>query len=827
MLLELPRIDARPVSSAPAMIVDSFAGGGGASTGIEAALGCPITVAINHDPEAVAMHLANHPDTLHYCQSVWAADPLEVVRDPATGLPRRVQLAWFSPDCKHFSKAKGGKPVEKHIRDLAWIVVEWAERVGPDVIMLENVEEFKTWAPLGPDNRPVRPGQPVAVDAPLSLALEAAEPQPSPQPARKGRKRTAAPHGETFEAWVSALRRLDYKIEWRELRACDYGAPTSRKRLYLIARRDGVRITWPRPTHGKPGSPEVLTGERLPWRTAAECIDFSIQCPSIFDRMRPLKEATNRRIAHGVVRYVIERKPFIVGTAFTNTRASRVFDPQDPLRTTTSQPEYGLVNAGVFPLTHHGAHRFYSAGEPFVTITGAHRGELATVGATIVPVTHSQGGNRARSAAEPLRTITTAKGGELAGVTVTLAPFVPVFRNNMVGSPVDDPMRTVTANGNPARPAGAQPLAYAEAVLAPLFVRTAHGEQDKSGKKRGRGSHEVTETFPTVTASQDSALLGAVLAPLVVGCGGRRGQSGPVDLKTPYPTITAKNDACLVGATMVQMGYGERAGQRPRALDLVAPLGTIVAGGAKHGLVTAHLEKFSENSRGRPVDQPFDTVMAGAPRFGQVSAFLTHFYTSNTNGGQGDPAKPVKTVTAGGQHHGIVCAHMEQANTGLVGHDMREPVSTIVGKGCTQRPIQTTLIAADALPADMMDRAVKVAAFLIKYYGNEDDGHGLAKPIGTVTTKDRFAVVTVTIDAVTYVIVDIGMRMLTPRELANAQGFPSSYVLDPIGPNGKPLTKSAQIRMIGNSVCPAMSEALVRANLPDLCVDRPAEAVAA
>jgi len=235
---------------------------------------------------------------------------------------------------------------------------------------------------------------------------------------------------------------------------------------------------------------------------------------------------------------------------------------------------------------------------------------------------------------------------------------------------------------------------------------------------------------------------------------------------------------------MVQTGYGEREGQSPRSLDVGAPLGAVVAGGGKHAAVTA---------------------------------FLSHFYTSNTNGGRGDLGEPAKAVTAEGKHHAVVCAHMEQANTGLVGHAMTEAVSTIVGKGCTQRLVETTMIEADALPAPMMERAVKVAAFLIKYYGNEVDGHGLAAPLGTVTTKDRFAVVTVTIDAVTYVIVDIGMRMLTRRELANAQGFPPTYELAPIGPNGKPLSISSSIRMIGNSVCPDVAEALVRANLPDLC----------
>ncbi|MDE1901479.1 MAG: DNA cytosine methyltransferase [Alphaproteobacteria bacterium] len=249
------------------LIVDNFAGGGGASTGIEMGLGCSIDIAINHDDEAVAMHTANHPGAEHLCQSVWRADP----RDVTKGRP--VSLAWFSPDCKHFSKAKGGKPVEKHIRDLAWVVVHWAKLVRPAVIMLENVEEFKDWGPLTSTE-----------DGKLI-----------PCPLRKG---------FTFRRWCGELKKLGYKIEYRELRACDYGAPTIRKRLFLIARCDGKPIVWPAPTHG-PGL--------IPYRTAADCIDWSIPCPSIFERKRPLAEATLRRIAKGIFRYVIDApKPFIV-----------------------------------------------------------------------------------------------------------------------------------------------------------------------------------------------------------------------------------------------------------------------------------------------------------------------------------------------------------------------------------------------------------------------------------------------------------------------------------------------------------------------------------
>ena len=277
------------------LVVDNFAGGGGASTGIERAIGRPVDIAINHDPEAVAMHQANHPQTLHLCESVWDVNPREVCAG------RRVGLAWFSPDCRHFSKAKGGKPVEKKIRGLAWVAVRWAATVQPRVICLENVEEFVTWGPLTQDGRPC--------------------------PRNRGRE---------FRAFVNALQRLGYAVEWRELRACDYGAPTSRKRLFLIARRDGQPIAWPEPTHG-PG--------RKDYRTAAECIDWSIQCPSIFERERPLAEATLRRVAAGIQRYVIDAaEPYIVRLGHTgHGDAGKVRSVHEPLSTITSKAEHLLV----------------------------------------------------------------------------------------------------------------------------------------------------------------------------------------------------------------------------------------------------------------------------------------------------------------------------------------------------------------------------------------------------------------------------------------------------------------------------------------------------
>lgn len=281
------------------LVVDLFAGGGGASTGIELATGRHVDIAVNHDPEAVSLHEANHPQTRHYVSDVFEVDPRAVCGDQAVG------LLWASPDCKHFSKAKGGKPVSKKIRGLAWVVVRWAKAVRPRVICLENVEEFQTWGPLADDGRPC--------------------------PERKG---------ATFKRWVAQLRALGYAVEWRELRACDFGAPTIRKRLFLVARCDGEPIVWPTPTHGPKGS------GLKPYRTAADCIDWSLPCPSIFERERPLAEATLRRIAHGIKRYVIEAaQPYIVRIGHTgHGDAGKARSVHDPLSTITSKAEHLLAS---------------------------------------------------------------------------------------------------------------------------------------------------------------------------------------------------------------------------------------------------------------------------------------------------------------------------------------------------------------------------------------------------------------------------------------------------------------------------------------------------
>lgn len=492
------------------VIADNFAGGGGASLGIELALGRSPDVAVNHDAEAIAMHAANHPTTRHHIESVWKVDPRQATR----GKP--VALAWFSPDCKHHSKAKGGKPREQKIRGLAWVAVTWAHRVRPRVIALENVEEFRDWGPLhrsGPDA-----GKPIA--------------------RRKG---------ETFRAFVRKLERLGYVVEHRLLRACDYGAPTTRRRLFLIARRDGRPIRWPLPTHGP-----MLAA---PHRTAAECIDWSIPCPSIFDRDRPLADKTLARIARGVRKYVL----------------------------------------------------------------GAAR------------------------------------------------PFLMINNENNVPRSVDSPVSTITT-----------------------------------------GNRQF--------------------------------------LAVPY---------------LVHRSNGERVGQAPRIYDVATPLGTIVAQGQKHALCAAFLAK--------------------------------HYGDRATGGWNGGSAadRPIDTVTVR-DHHSLVAAHLVRYNGDRRGAERVAGLDEPLGTQDTAR------------------RYALVASFLARYNGTST-GQQLEEPISTIDTRDRFALVTVTIDGEEYVVVDIGMRMLTPRELFRAQGFGDEYLIAPDGPGGKPLTKTAQIRMCGNSVSPPVAAAVVRA----------------
>jgi DNA (cytosine-5)-methyltransferase 1 len=567
------------------LIIDSFAGGGGASTGIERALGRSPDIAINHDAVALAMHAANHPNTRHLPHNVWKVDPTAVCEGQPVG------LLWASPDCKHFSKAKGGRPVEQNIRDLAWVVVRWARQVKPRVIFLENVEEFATWGPLGDDNRPC--------------------------PDRKG---------STFKRWKRELQKLGYKIEHRELCAADYGAPTIRKRLFLIARCDGLPIIWPKATHGRPNSLGVINGKLKPWRTAAEIIDWTLPCHSIFltreegravGVKRPLADNTMARVARGTKRYVLDS-------------------------------------------------------------------------------------------------------------------------------------------------------------ATPFIVRTAHGEADKNGKKRGRGEHAMDEPLPTATATRDLAVVAPFVTKFNTGATGHRADE-------PLHTITSCFSAHhpaggstfgVVAPVLINTRNGEREGQAPRIFDIKAPYPTVTAKGSQGALVAAFLAQHNITrgdgiNPGRDAREPVSTIMQSGSHQAVVSAGLVSLKGTER---RGSPSlAPVPAITAGGYH------------------------------------------------------VAEVRAFLVKYYGTDQDPR-LEEPVHTGTTRNRFGVVTVSIEGESFALVDIGMRMLSPRELFRAQGFIDRYTIEygiAVADDAErewrkgervPITKTDQIRMCGNSVCPDVAEALVRAN---------------
>lgn len=392
------------------LIVDSFAGGGGASTGIELATGRVVDIAINHDPDAIRMHAANHPYTAHYEASVWEVNPVEVCGG------RRVGLLWASPDCKHFSKASGGVPKSKRVRGLAWVVLRWAGTVRPRVIILENVEEFRTWGP-------VRKGRPVRAKA-----------------------------GQTFRKWLSQLQALGYETEWRELVAADYGAPTTRKRFFLIARCDGQPVQWPEPTHAPADSPDVRAGLKQPWRTAAEIIDWTLPCPSIFDSrqeimeryglkaQRPLKPNTMRRVARGIDKFVIGAgEPFIVGVG------GRCGDcpPRgvaEPHRTVTAKADAAFCTPCL--IQYHaekadGETRGQAVSEALRTVDASNRYGLAA--ASLCKYYGGSYHGHGQSAGSPLHTVTTKDRESVCVASLSK------FYGGVTGVSPECPVPTVTA----------------------------------------------------------------------------------------------------------------------------------------------------------------------------------------------------------------------------------------------------------------------------------------------------------------------------------------------------------------------------------------------
>lgn len=578
------------------LVVDNFAGGGGASTGIEMATGYNVDIAINHDPEAIRMHKTNHPNTKHFCEDVWQVDPVAACNGHPVG------LAWFSPDCKHFSKAKGGKPKDKFIRGLAWVACRWAGLVRHRVIMLENVEEFKTWGPLNRGHHPIK-----------------------------------AKQGKTFEKFVQQLTDLGYVVEFHELVAADYGAPTMRKRFFMIARCDGKPIIWPKPTHAPADSEAVKAGLLKPYVGAYTQLDFSLPCPSIFDTsdeikekygiraVRPLAPKTMERIARGLKKFVLENpEPFIIQCNHGGERKAN--DIKNPLPTITGKHGYGIV-------------------EPY----------MIQIGQT------GFAADRSKDVRDPLTTIVSKN--EHCLIEPKLAPYMGTNTTNHPGGSCEDPLHTITTG----------------------------------------------------------------------------------------------NQQCLISPTLIQY----------------------------------HSETALGEVRGQGIDDPLMTV-DGSNRYGLVTSFLHKYYDGGYKGAGDSVEKPLPTVTAW-DHNSIVTANLIQMNNHCDGRDLRDPI-----------PIIT---AGDG-------HFGEVRAFLIKYYG-QGTGQDIKEPLDTVTSKDRFGLVT--IEGVEYQIVDIGLRMLEPKELYGCQGFPDDYIIDH-DCTGKTYPRSEQVRRCGNAVCPPLPAALVKANLPEMCV---------
>ncbi len=549
------------------LLVDEFACGGGMSEAIEQATGRHVDIAVNHDEDACSMHAANHPQTEHHWKDVFEVCPRRATKGRAVG------LLHLSPDCTHHSQARGGQPRSKKLRGLAWIGVRWAGVKRPRIITLENVKQILQWGPLIAKRCP-KTGRVVKLDGTVATEGERVPVQQQhlvPDPRHAGR---------TWRAFVRALECLGYTVEARVLCAADYGAPTTRSRLFMVARCDGAPIVWPEPTHFK----NPAKGQKR-WRSAAECIDWSIPGKSIFEREKPLADATLRRVAHGMKRYVLDNAdPFIVQIA--NWSRDGVTSASDPLSTVTAWP----------------------------------------------------------------------RGGS-------------------------------------------------HAVVAPVMVQAGHGQGTPDAPRWSHGNKTVREPVGTVTAS-----------------GG--------------------GQAVALGM-LVQMGYGEREGQAPRALDARQPLGTVV----------------------------------GAGKFAAVTAFV------------------------------------EQANGGFnatPARDAREPLSTSTATGSQQRLVTATVVEPTLTPSQE-EGALRCAAFLIRYYGQGGQLGDMREPMSTSTTKDRLALVTVWLRGTPYVIVDIQLRMLTPRELYNANGFPKTYIIDR-GHDGRIFSKSTQVRMCGNAVPPPLGRAVIEAN---------------
>lgn len=647
------------------LVIDLFAGGGGASTGIEQAIQRYVDDAVNHDADAISMHQVNHPQTRHYRADIREIDPIRVTRG------RPVGLLHASPDCTDHSQAKGGQPRSQAVRSLAWMVHRWAGKTKPDVITLENVEQMLRWSNLVAKRDPAT-GRVITLDTvfdPITGKKTWRVANPGERVPRHRQFLVADEKrlGKQWNRFVQGLRDMGYAVQWRVICNADLGAHSTRTRLYMVARCDGLPITWPEQTHAKKASAKFKA-----WRPAAECIDWSIQGQSIFGRKKDLAPATMRRISHGM-------RKFVLGSA-------------DPF---------------IVPATHQGAVRTNDIRQPMPTVTAANRGELMLVSPVLAP-------------------------------SAEQAAFITKFNTGSTGVDVREPLPTVTAGGNPVRP--------------------------------GTGT--------------------------TIG---------------------------LASACLVQMGYGEAPGQEPRALDPNAPLGTVVAGGIKHAIASACLVQAG-HGEGKGVSKrrshganditgPVGTITASGGGQSIASAFMVQ-----ANGGFNavparDLAEPMSTVTTTGSQQQLAVAHLATLRQHSTGRDLAEPLATVAAGGEHHALVQYQLSDEDEAGA------MRCAAFLMRYHGSGGQWSDLNEPVTTITTRDRLALVTVWLQGKPWVIVDITLRMLTPRELYNAQDFPPDYVIDRTA-SGKKLTKTAQVRMAGNSVSPLPMRLIVAANYSEAQAQR-------
>ena len=621
------------------IVVDFFCDGGGAGTGLEMGLGRAVTVAKNHSPAAISMHAVNHPHAKHFTTDVFEGDPDTECGGRAVG--------WFhmSPDCTHHSQAAGGQPRKREIRNLSWIGLKWAGMKQPRVISLENVKQILQWGPLVA-KRCKSTGRVVTTDLvphptkPKTMVNRVAYPGEIVPISRQFLVPDPKRRGQTWAVFVAELQRLGYVVEWRVIKACDFGAPTSRERLFMIARCDGQPIVWPEPTHAK----NPAKGQQK-WRTAGECIDWTIPSKSIFGRKKDLAPATLRRVAKGMRKFVLDSaNPFIVPIA--NWSGESVQSAEEPLRTVTSYPKGGA----------------FSMVSPTLVQTGY---------------------------------------GERAGQ----APRAPGL---------DQPLGTVVAGG----------------------VKLA-----------------------------------------------------------------------IAAAALVQLGNGDKPGSAPRSADLAQPLGTIMASGGKYAVATAFMAQMNggfNTTAAKSIEDPMTTVTNTGSQQQLVTANLVHL---RGNCDSRDVNDPLHTISAGGTHHGLMTAFLERQFGASVGQGLNEPAPTITAGGGGK----SSLVELQLSP-EVEAGALRVAAFLISYYGTENVSDA-DEPAPTITTRDRLALVTVTIKGTPYVIVDICLRMLQPAELYKAQGFPGDYIISH-GADGKPFTKTQQVHMCGNSVSPPPMAALARANDP-------------